>query len=155
MQNRMRIAFLTLLGGLSLWSTGCSNRSVGIGISSPAVQYTLTVDSINPASGVAITVSPSDNNSLSSGSTVFTRTYNSGSTVTLTAPATASGNTFSSWSGCTSVSSTVCTVTLTANTAVTATYTTPPPTTYLLTVNSTNPASGVAITVSPSDNSSC
>ena len=40
--------------------------------------YVLTVNSTNPASGVAITVSPADNNSASNGTTAFTRTYNSG-----------------------------------------------------------------------------
>ena len=118
----------------------------------PPVTSVLTVASTNPASGVAVTVSPSDNNSLSNGTTSFTRTYNSGATITLTAPATASGNTFSSWTGCTASSSTTCTVTLAANTTVTANYTTPVSTTYVLTVNSTGPSSGVAISVSPADN---
>jgi hypothetical protein len=117
------------------------------------VPYTLTVNSTNPASGVAITVSPADNNSASSGSTSFTRTYNSGTTVTLTAPATSGSNTFSSWTGCTSASTETCNVTLSANTTVTANYAVPV-VTYNLTVDSTNPTSGVAITVSPADNNS-
>src|ERR1017187_3135237 len=64
--------------------------------------YTLTIDSANPASGVAITVTPADNSSATNGNTSFTRTYNSGTAVTLTAPTTSGSNTFSSWSGCTS-----------------------------------------------------
>ena len=120
----------------------------------PATTYVLTVNSTNPASGVAITVSPADNNSAGNGSTSFTRTYNSGTSITLTAPATAGGNNFSSWTGCTSANSVTCTVALSANTTVTANYVTVAPTTYTLTVNSTNPTSGVAITVSPADNNS-
>jgi len=111
--------------------------------------YTLTVNSINPASGVAIGVSPADLNSAANGSTSFTRTYNSGTSVMLTAPATSAGNNFSSWTGCATANTTICNVTLSANTTVIANYATP---TYVLTVNSTDPASGVAIGVSPADN---
>ncbi|MGO8934361.1 MAG: InlB B-repeat-containing protein [Terracidiphilus sp.] len=121
----------------------------------PPITYTLTVDSIDPTSGVAITVSPADNNAAGNGTTSFTRTYNTGTTVTLTAPATFGSNTFSSWTGCTPPSTTsTCTVSMTANTTVTANYVSPPPPNYLLTVNSTDPASGVAITVSPADDDS-
>jgi hypothetical protein len=83
----------------------------------------LTVNSTNPSSGVAIAVSPNDVNNDGNGTTSFTRTYDSGATVTLTAPATASGNPFSSWSGCTSASTVTCTVTMSGNTTVTANYT--------------------------------
>ncbi len=62
---------------------------------------------------------------MATGTTAFTRTYNSGTIVTLTAPATSGSNTFSSWSGCTSASTVTCTVTLNANTTVTANYTVP------------------------------
>ena len=116
------------------------------------VTYVLTVNSTNPASGVAITVSPADNNSAANGTTSFTRTYNAAASVTLTAPATSGGNTFTSWTGCTSSSGATCTVAMSANTTVTANYATPVPTTYVLTVNSTNPASGVSIGASPADN---
>ncbi|MGD0548535.1 MAG: hypothetical protein ABR991_12000, partial [Terracidiphilus sp.] len=150
----------------SSWSGGCTSTTVTCNVTMSGnttvtanytavavTTYTLTVDSTNPASGVAITNSPADNNSLTGGNTSYTLTYNSGASVTLTAPATKSGNNFSSWSGgCTSTTVT-CNVTLNANTTVTANYTTPV-TTYTLTVNSTNPASGVAITNSPADNNS-
>ncbi len=63
----------------------------------PVVTQVLTVNSVNPASLVAVTVSPSDNGGAGNGSTSFTRTYNQGTVVTLTAPATAQGNTFSKW----------------------------------------------------------
>ena len=88
----------------------------------PPTTYVLTVDSATPASGVAITVSPSDNNSNGNGTTSFTRTYNSGAAVTLTAPATTGSNKFSAWTGCTTTSTTTCNVTMNAATTVTATY---------------------------------
>jgi hypothetical protein len=48
---------------------------------------TLTVSSANPGNGVAITVSPDDNNDAANGTTQFQRTYNNGVTVSLTAQA--------------------------------------------------------------------
>ena len=105
---------------LSLFITGCGGNSGTT--TPPPTTYTLTVNSTNPASGVAITVTPADNNSASNGTTAFTRTYNSGTCVTLTAPATSGGNAFSSWTGCTSASTVTCTVALSANTTVTANY---------------------------------
>jgi hypothetical protein len=129
-----------------------TNSTVTANYTAPAaVTYALTVNSANPASGVAIGVSPADNNHASNGPTSFTRTYNSGTTVTLTAPATSGANTFSAWTGCATSSTTTCTVTLNANTTVTANYTTPTSTSYSLTVNSSDPASGIAIGVSPAD----
>ena len=98
----------------------------------------LTVDSTNPANGVAITVSPSDNNGASNGTTALSRTYKSGTTVTLTAANTAGANRFSSWSGCSSSSGATCTVVLNADTTVTAGYSAP----VITSVNVTpNPAS--------------
>ncbi len=92
----------------------------------PAVAYTLTVDSATPSSGISISpVSPADNNGASSGTTPFTRTYNSGTQVTLSAPLTDNTYSFVSWSGCTSTSGASginCNVTMSANTTVTANY---------------------------------
>jgi hypothetical protein len=150
---RVRLTAVGLVVGMGLSLVGCG----GSGTSTappPATTYMLTVDSTNPASGVAITVAPADNNSAGNGTTSFTRTYNSGSSVTLTAPSTSGGNTFSSWTGCTTASTVTCTVSLTANTTVTANYAVSASTTYTLTVDSTNPSSGVAIGVSPADNNS-
>jgi hypothetical protein len=106
--------------------------ALGISMSSaagkPASSYTLTVASSNPASGVAITVSPADKSGLSNGTTQFTRSYNSGTAVNLTAPATASGNNFSKWQkGSVDYATTASiSVTMTANTTMTAVYVTPP-----------------------------
>ncbi|MEW6104410.1 MAG: helix-hairpin-helix domain-containing protein, partial [bacterium] len=66
-------------------------------IITPPLTYILTVTSINPNSGVKITVSPNDNNGQGSGLTTFTRTYNNNTVVTLTAPSTAEGNNFQKW----------------------------------------------------------
>jgi len=86
----------------------------------------LTVNSTNPSSGVAIGVAPTDVSGAGKGTTSFTRNYVAGTTVTLTAPATEpGGNTFSAWSGCTSSSGATCTVTLTTGTIVTAGYALP------------------------------
>jgi hypothetical protein len=59
--------------------------------------YTLTVASSNPDSGVSITVSPNDKTGQGSGTTEFTRTYDNGTVVTLTAPSTAGSNHFQKW----------------------------------------------------------
>jgi hypothetical protein len=132
---------------LSLWLAGCgSNSSV---TPPPTPTYTLTVKSA-VASAVSITVSPADLSGASNGSTNFTRSYNSSTAVTLTAPATSGTDTFMNWSGCDSAATVTCTVTLSGNSTVTANYTTPP-TTYTLTVNSSGITSGVPITVTPPD----
>ncbi len=99
--------------------------AVGISPSFAAAKtYTLTVASVNPSSGVAITVSPLDKNGAGSGSTQFTRTYAGRTVVTLTAPATASGNTFQKWQkgGVDYATTAVTTVTMSANITMTAVY---------------------------------
>src|ERR1035438_7921493 len=150
MMNLRRDAAIGIGIGLSLFMTACGGGGGGTTTPPPPTTYALTVNSINPVSGVAITVSPADNTSKTSGSTGFTLSYNAGTAVTLTAPATSGGNAFTSWSGCTSTSGANCTVTLNTNATVTANYAA----VYVLTVNSTTPASGVAITASPADLSS-
>jgi hypothetical protein len=115
--------------GLSLGLAACGGGGGGGGNSTsppPPTVYVLTVNSVSPASGVAITVSPADNNGTTSGKTSFTLSYNSGSSVTLTAPATSGVNNFSSWSGCTTASTVTCSVTMNAGTTVTANYVAPP-----------------------------
>lgn len=91
----------------------------------PPATYTLTVNTSNPANGVSITVSPADNNGQSSGTASFTRTYNAGTAVTLTAPVTAGSKQFGSWSGCATASTVTCSVSMNANAAVTATFVSP------------------------------
>ena len=83
---------------------------------------TLTVASTNPSSGMSIAVSPADNGNSGDGSTRFTRTYNAGVQVTLTAATAFGGGSFSNWSGCTSSSGATCLVTMDASRTVTANY---------------------------------
>jgi hypothetical protein len=106
--------------------------------------YTLTVNSTNPASGVAIAVSPADDNSAANGSTSFTRTYDAGTSVTLTALALSGANTFTSWTGCTTASTVTCNVTMNANTTVTANYSVPVSAPSTITVDQSS--TGAAVT---------
>lgn len=119
--------------------TGCGSGGGGTTTPPPPTTYVLTVSSVNPTTGVTMTVAPADNNGASNGSASFTRTYNPGTAVTVTAPATAGSNTFSSWSGCTSSSTMTCNVTMSANETVTATYAAPK-TTPTVTVSPALPA---------------
>lgn len=91
----------------------------------PVTTYVLTVNTTNPATGVSITVAPADNNGAGNGSASFSRTYNAGTAVTITAPASAGTHTFSSWTGCATASTVTCNVTINANTNITAAYTSP------------------------------
>ena len=131
-----------------------TNRSVTASFQAITITRTLTVASSNPGSGVSVTVSPNDNSNLGSGATQFLRTYNNNTNVTLTAPSTAGGNNFLKWQrDSVDWSSSVSTsVTMDANHTMTAVYTIPPPVTRTLIVSSSNPNSGVFITVSPNDN---
>ena len=137
--------FAAVGAGLGLLVTGCGGGGGNITPPPPPpTTYTLTVDSLNPASGVAITVSPADTTGAKNGSTSFTRTYDAAAAVTLTAPATSGGNAFSSWTGCTTSSTETCNVTMNANMTVTAGYTMPPPPASNVTVNPAN--LGIAVT---------
>jgi len=99
-------------------ATGSANVTVTV-----PQTYVLTVNSVAPSSGIGMTVTPSDNNGAGYGTTPFTRTYNAGTSVMVSAPINVSSYTFVSWSGCTSTPSpSDCDVTVNANTAVTATY---------------------------------
>jgi hypothetical protein len=71
-----------------------NQKNVDFTITQP---HTLTITSINPASGVTITVSPIDNNSQGSSATPFSRTYSLNTNVGLTAPLTTGGNVFQKW----------------------------------------------------------
>ncbi|MGA2674455.1 MAG: glycoside hydrolase family 44 protein [Terracidiphilus sp.] len=128
MKNLGWNAAVCLGTGLSLLITACGGggSSTSTNTTPPVTYYVLTVDSVNPASGVAITASPADKNGTTSGTSSFTLSYASGSAVVLTAPATSGGNNFSSWTGCTTSSTVTCNVTLTADTTVTAKYAVPP-----------------------------
>ena len=128
MTNLRQNAALWMAVSLATALTACGGGGGSTPPPPPPVTYTLTVNSTNPATGVGMTVSPADNNGAANGSASFTRTYNSGTAVTVTAPATAGSNAFASWSGCTSASTETCSVTMNANTTVTAAFA-PPKTT--------------------------
>ena len=85
--------------------------------------YTLSVNS-SGASGVSITGNPTTY----SGTTNYSKTsITSGTSLTLTAPATSGSYNFSSWTGCNSVSGTgdrICNLTMSSNKTVTATFNT-------------------------------
>jgi len=114
-------------------------------------QWTLSVSSTNPASGVAIEISPLDLNSNGNGSTPFSRLYNNGTVVTLGAPLLVGNNRFTEWraEGATYSTNPVITISMETNRQLTAVYSAP--VLFTLTLTSTNPESGVPVTVSPND----
>ena len=126
MKDLQHNAALWLAVSLAAVLTGCGGGGGSSSTPPPLpTTYTLIANSVNPATGIGMIVSPADNNGAANGTASFTRTYNSGTGVTVTAPATAGSNTFTSWSGCTSATTVICKVTLSANTTVTATYASP------------------------------
>jgi hypothetical protein len=111
----------TLNVNFSDGSSASGNVTIGGGGGQTSV---LTIATTNPASGVSIGVSPNDVSNQGAGSSQFTRTFNNGTSVTLTAPTSAGGNTFSSWTGCDATSVNICVVNVNSNRTVTANYTT-------------------------------
>ena len=63
---------------------------------------------------------------LGNGVSPFDRTYEAGTTVTITAPATSGQNKFDSWDGCTLAITETCTVNMSADTIINAVYELPP-----------------------------
>jgi Glycoside hydrolase family 44 len=121
-------ALCLLAGFLLLTLAGCGGGGTGgtcSGASCPVTSYTITVASSNPASGVAISYGNAATALLATGTTTFSVTESAGTTMIFGAPATASNNNFSSWSGCSSVSGANCTVTVSGNVTITANYVTP------------------------------
>ncbi len=122
---------------------------------SPPQNFVLTVNSSNPNSGVDITVGPADKDGLSGGTTPFMRTYAEAAPntfVSMTAPTTApGGNVFLKWQkdGVDYDTGRATNIFMNAAHTMTAVYVSP--LTFTLTVNSSNPNSGVNITVSPND----
>lgn len=118
--------------------------------------HTLTVLSSNPDSGANMGISPNDVYGQNGGSTPFTRTYNHNTTIILNASPDAGGNIFQKWvvDGVDAGTSTYMdSLIMNADHTVTAVYGTTPPPVRTLTVNSTNPSSGLSVSVSPSDRS--
>jgi hypothetical protein len=132
----------------------------GTGIQPPPITYTLTIAAQNPQDGVNISVSPPDNSGHADGITQFTRVYNTGTSIMLTAPVSAGGNSFLKWlkngvEFCYNSSNPILcqsiNFTLAANDTYKAIYQSAA-STKTLTVASQNPSSGVNVVVSPLDN---
>jgi hypothetical protein len=123
----------------------------GCGNSTSLQTYLLTVNSSNPSSGVTIGITPNGSSTTSYQTTAYSRAFTSGTTVAITASSTSGSNYFSSWSGCASASTITCTVSLTADTTITANYGTPAMTTPTVTVltssSSINTGQGVTATI--------
>lgn len=83
------------------------------------VDPTIGFATTNPTTGVTFTVTGAATESVSTGQN---RVYPYGSTIIVTAPATAGANAFVSWTGCPSPASNVCTVTVGASSTLTANY---------------------------------
>jgi hypothetical protein len=92
----------------------------------PTSLYTLTINTTNPSRGVMVVVTPNDINATGNGVSPFERTYEAGTTVTITAPATSGTNKFDSWDGCTLAITETCTVNISADTVVNEVYEVPP-----------------------------
>jgi Leucine-rich repeat (LRR) protein len=92
----------------------------------PEEPRTLQVESTH-ASGTPITVSPTDLNGDADGTTKFSRSYNKGASVTLTAPAEHNGHKFDHWTvdGKKITSSTIMTFTISGDHKAKAFYVTP------------------------------
>ena len=119
----------------------------------PLNNYVLTVDATATGGGVNVTVTPNDNNGAGNGTTQFTRTYKENMSVTLTAPITApNGNIFQKWQqdGANFTMSATAFVFMSNAHTLNAIYV--PPVASTMTVNSSNPATGISITISPNDN---
>ncbi len=101
---------------------GCGGAATTPAAITPPALYSLTVNSMDPTSGVAIVASPADKNASTGGNSSLTLTYSAGTVVTLTAPSTAGIEIFNAWTGCAQSSGTTCTVAVNSNTTVTANY---------------------------------
>ncbi|MGD0646947.1 MAG: hypothetical protein ABR971_03060 [Acidobacteriaceae bacterium] len=118
--------FICATSLIALAAVGCGG-SKGSTNAGPGT-YALTVTSVNPTSGLALAVSPADVNSAGASGAPTPETdlsliYNTGTAVTLTAPATTSaGSAFVAWVGCDSVSGYVCKVTMSASKSVEVEY---------------------------------
>ena len=121
----------------------------------PPLTKTITIQSVNPNSGVTIFASPVDLSEAGPPPTTFTRLYNDGTAAFLTAPATAGGNNFWKWqkNGVDAGTNVRIDYVANANDTYTAVYQTPaPPTTFQISVTSVTPNSGVNILATADNN---
>lgn len=113
-------------------------------------EATLTVASVNPASGVAVTVAPTSLDGNGGGTTPFNRRYSEGEVISLTAPASLPDRIFQRWQldGVDHSTNRTTTVLLDSSQTLTAVFAPP---LRILSFGSVNPGSAVAIGVSPVD----
>lgn len=137
-------------------STGGTAVTGSLGIDNVAAlsstgPRTLSITSLNPGSGVAMTVWKPDKNGASNGVTPFDRVYDNGFSTSVTAPATASGGTkaFDHWEKDGISQGALKTVNVVMNAAHTIRAVYVP--VFTMSFTSTNPASGVPITVYQAD----
>jgi len=102
------------------------NHTVSVEYQVPVVTHTLSVQS-TPDTGILVEVIPQDTNGKGDGKTNFTRTYNQGEIIILTAPETFNGKDFYQWTidGAVNFSRTI-QVTMDKNHAAAAIYESPP-----------------------------
>jgi len=126
MGSKRSVAVLCM--GLAVFGlgTGCRKGNKNGQVAESTPMYTLTINTTNPTKGVMIVVTPNDFNGTGNGLSPFERTYEAGTTVTITAPATDGQNKFDSWDGCTLAITETCTVNMSADTVVNAVYELPP-----------------------------
>lgn len=122
----------------------------------PDHRYVLTVQSKNPNSSVIVSIDPEDVNGQQNGSTTFTRLYDAGKHVTLTASDPAfpgTNNSFKYWErdGKPWLSDVTVSVDMTRDITVTAVYGPVDVTPHTLTVKSQGPDNGVDIQISTVD----
>ncbi len=129
-------------------------NSCGASNASPAATvliepcYNIAVFSLHPDNGVAITLSPPDQNSKTGGTTPDAYLYANGQIVSIEVPAVVSGWNFLKWQrdGVDYSTNPAISLTVDGDRVMTAMYNVP-----ILTIASTNPGSGVAIVVTPQD----
>jgi hypothetical protein len=126
MGSKRRVAVLVTIAMVCVLMTGCRKGSKAAQATEQTSMYTLIINTTNPTKGVMIVVTPNDVNSTGNGISPLERTYEAGTTVTITAPTTAGESKFDSWDGCTLAITETCTVNMSADTVVNAVYNVPP-----------------------------
>jgi hypothetical protein len=126
MGSKRWVVVLCVSAAICGQATGCRKGGRGNQAPESNSMYTLTISTTNPTKGVMMVVTPNDINGTGNGVSLFERTYEAGTTVTITAPATVGQNKFDSWDGCTLAITETCTVNMSADTIVNAVYEVPP-----------------------------
>jgi len=113
----------------------------------------LSLASSNPDSGITVTYTPNDRSGNSSGVTPVTRTFylNQSVNLNLSSVIAPNGNLFRKWQLDGVDYSTISAITVNTNVSHTATAVFSPPQSFVLTVNSSNPGSGVDISATTDD----